>query len=278
MSNKRAATPDVAPIITLVPSLTKDIQFCSGNSFVNLAECRQYKSAIVTPSADWFLSSTRSRKSSIGSPFPKSAFVCTVVTDVLFSVDAASIKTATLDDNANICDSMGEIGTRRDLFKMAANLHIMSYPYSDTTYFFQNGGVFVSSSLCAISNMQLYRPPSPPPPTSFSETIPQHPTPPMMSNICVYNYINCFTHIAWLFRWRPAKRAPGQVTKRSIEIHLARLGRTHRPASNPLRTHLVPHGRTHLTSLVTTRTRLDCAEGQTRTRVVFFTLYINLSI
>ena len=29
-------------------------------------------------------------------------------------------------------DSMGEIVTRRDLFKMAANLHITPYPYSDT--------------------------------------------------------------------------------------------------------------------------------------------------
>ena len=53
-------------------------------------------------------------------------------------------------------------------------------------------------------------------------------TPPMISNVCVCNYI------AWLFRRRPAKRASGQVTKRSKDAHLARLGRTHRPASNPL--------------------------------------------
>ena len=58
------------------------------------------------------------------------------------------------------------------------------------------------------------------------------PTPPMMSNICVCNYINCFTHIAWLFRWRRQKRAAGQATELSLTA--VRLGRTHRPASNPL--------------------------------------------
>ena len=89
--------------------------------------------------------------------------------------------------------------------------------------------VFVSSSLCAISNMQLYRPSLPLQPHSPIQSL-NIPTPPMMSNICVCNYINCFTHICD----GRQKRAPGQVTKRSIDAHLAHLGRTHRPASNQL--------------------------------------------
>ena len=52
MSNKRAATPDVAPIIMQAPSLTKAIKLCSRNDFVNPDECKQCKGAFETPLAD----------------------------------------------------------------------------------------------------------------------------------------------------------------------------------------------------------------------------------
>ena len=109
----------------------------------------------------------------------------------------------------------------------------MSYTYSDTTYFFQNGGVFISSSLCAISNMQLYRPPLPSnlilPILSLNTPTQKWCQPSVYVNILIV----LLTSHDCLGDGRQ-KRAPGQVTERSIDAHLACLGRTHRPASNPL--------------------------------------------
>ena len=50
--------------------------------------------------------------------------------------------------------------TRRRLFKMAANLRIMSYTYRHTAPIFPRWRLYVVSlTLRPISNMQLYRPP-----------------------------------------------------------------------------------------------------------------------
>ena len=70
---------------------------------------------------------------------------------------------------------------------------------SDLTPIFPRWRLYVLY-LNVMCYLQLYRPPSPPFNLTLPNSMPQHPTPPMMSNICLYNYINCFTHIACLFR------------------------------------------------------------------------------
>ena len=82
------------------------------------------------------------------------------------------------------------IGISLRLFKMAANLHIMSYTYRDTAPIIQDGGFYIN-----ISRYKAVSIPSPLQPHS-RHTIPQHPYLAIMTNICVCNYINCFTHIA----------------------------------------------------------------------------------
>ena len=70
---------------------------------------------------------------------------------------------------------MRELGISRDLFKMAANLHIMSYTYSDTTYFFSKMEAFsylhhymLFPTCSCIDPLLPLQPHSP-------HTIPQHP-------------------------------------------------------------------------------------------------------
>ena len=110
---------------------------------------------------------------------------------------------------------------------MAANLHIMSYTYSDTALFSYFHRYSLSLTCGCIDPLSPSNP--------FS---PYYPSTPLHRQWCqtsVYVIIlivlltshDCFGD-------GRQKRAPGQVTKRSIETHLARLGRTHRPASNPL--------------------------------------------
>ena len=117
--------------------------------------------------------------------------------------------------------------------------------------------------------MQLYQ--LPPPPTPISPYNPSTPLPRQSCQTFVYVIILIVLLISHdcLGDGRQ-KRAPGQATKRSIDAHLARLDRTHRPASNalspasgvPTWPAWVPPG-----PLVTTRPpRLGCAEGQTHTR------------
>ena len=92
--------------------------------------------------------------------------------------------------------SMRVLGTRRRLFKMAANLHIMSYPYRHFTPIFSKMAAFSYLHRYALSlTCSCIDPP-----------LPLQPIPPILSptplhrqccQTSVYVIIlNCFTHIA----------------------------------------------------------------------------------
>ena len=169
--------------------------------------------------------------------------------------------------------SIGELETQQRLFKMAANLHIMSYIYRHTALF------LLSSSLCAISNMQLYRPPPP-----FNPILPiqslNTPTPPSCQKfmyviilIVLLTSHDCLGDGRQKCRWASDRTIINSTLSRYYPLAPLRwnpLGppREHPPGPNLDSTHPASSGTTRPSPRLGSALLSNGAEGQTHKRTL----------